>query len=244
MVFSGQRLPYDEQYPDSDSSGSASEKENKTSGTLTEIQQILVDIKEIVNCLYELAIAIRNPLPRDRLLKSAEIDVSHFVQWDVRHVEHKVPRASPELIRLLGRANSRRRQLFKYRQRHHSKLSHKVDHPSILGASMPVFVTDQASRPDMRQDRNEGATCVVQSGPNTIATTMNTQTTVATFLETDEEVLVDDQLSETSSAVSEVPDEQSTLQVPAPPKNALDGEPFECPYCFEMMKISSAIHWR
>lgn len=228
--MSGKRLPYDEQQSGSDSSDSSPGEDLEAHNCSTEIQQIYIDIKEIISCLYELSIILRNPAPRDRILKLATVDVSHFEEWDTRHVEETFPRASSFLLQRLGKANTKRRQMFKYLEIHHLKLARDVD--------APVIAEDRHTKEG--QKRLEGS----RSGLSTNETTMNTQTTVSTFLENNKDMAIDEIQSETSSAVSEYPGEMSALRVPSPPKGALDGQPFECPYCYDIIKVSSAISWR
>lgn len=182
---------------------------------------------------------IRNATPRDHFIKAATIDVSHFEEWDVRHIDEKFPQlkgVSPFLLLRLGRANTRRRQLFKYLEKHQSKIALNL---------LPTVRLDKTTVPASKKPSIGPRT--VASGPSTLATTVNTQTTIATFLEDygqAEEPKFDDSLSETSSAASEDVGAESTLQVPSPPQDSSDGKPFECPYCFEILRVSSTLSWR
>lgn len=60
----------------------------------TELQQTLLDIVDIVDCLYKLSITIRNPSPHDRLVKAASVNTSFYEQWDINHVKNKFPAAT------------------------------------------------------------------------------------------------------------------------------------------------------
>ena len=245
QIVSGQRRPYDESQSDSNSSDSGRDEQPLVKTTATELQETMGDIHDIISSLYEISIMIRDPAPRDRLLKIGAIDVSHFEQWDTMHVEHKFPLANSALIKRLACANSKRRQYFKYLRKHHDKLA--------LGAyadaahEVPLAPRTEPSEHARDQPKERavefGPRSIAASTPTTIAT-KNTQTTVATYREDDRDVLVDDNLSETSSAASEGVSEAVQLYIPAPPQGALDSAPFECPYCFEMMKISSLLTWR
>ena len=244
-VVSGQRLPYDEVASDSSSSGSEVFETSLDEKSETELEQTMGDIHNIISNLYEISIMLRDPAPRDRLLKLAAIDVSYFEQWDKMHIEHKFPKAHPILIERLAQANSKRRQYFKYLEKHHGKLA--------LGSH--AYVIDEEPRKMMKEPsisvRNPSDKSVVEKGPRSIAAstpttiaTKNTQTTVATFRPDEQDVYVDDTLSETSSAASEGVSAATQLQIPVPPQAAIDGDPFECPYCFEMMRISGLLAWR
>lgn len=208
----------------------------------TELEQTMSDIHDIISSLYEISLTIRNPAPRDRLLKAASIDVSYFEEWDKKHIEHKFPQADSRLVERLARANCKRRQHFKYLEKHHHKLALGLDaYNPRREAAKPIKESEKQE--PQRQAVQIGPRSVARSVPTTIATN-NTETTVGTFQEDDKAVYVDDTLSETSSAASEGVSGATELEIPAPPKSALNGEPFECPYCFEMMKISSKLAWR
>ena len=242
--MSGQRLPYDESISDSSSSESEVDEEPLDEKRATELEQSARDIHDIITCLYEISIVLRDPTPRDRLLKLAAIDVSYFEQWDKMHIEHKFPKAHPILIERLARANSKRRQYFKYLEKHHDKLA-LGSHADLVREEPPktmkVPIISRGNRSDQPVVETSLGNITV-STPTTI-NTKNTQTTVATF-RLDEDVYIDNTLSETSSAASEGVSEATHLEIPTPPQAAVNGDPFECPYCFEMMKISGLLAWR
>lgn len=243
QIVSGQRRPYDESQSESDSSSSDSGRDEQpvVKATATELQETMGDIHEIISSLYEISIMIRDPAPRDRLLKIGAIDVSHFEQWDTMHVEHKFPHANSALITRPACANSKRRQYFKYLEKHHDKLALRAY--ADAAHEEPLAPSEHARDQPKEQVVDIGPRSIAASTPTTIAT-KNTQTTVATYREDDRDVFVDDSLSETSSAASEGVSEAVQLYIPAPPQRALDSAPFECPYCFEMMKVSSLLAWR
>lgn len=260
-IVSGERKPYDDEFSDSDSSASASSDEDSESDTIknegedppksiTELQQRALDVNDIVSCLYKLSVAIRNPAPSDRLAKSALIDTSHFVSWDVRHVTEKYPGAEPSLVNRLGEANAKRRQLLKYMEKHHGKLARKVDvlpkieEPTKDENDIPTDVPKVLQPHGGKVEDTQSQPATVRTAPSALATTVNTQTTVATFLEVEDDMAMEDTQSETSSATSASTNDDGALRVPPPPKGAMENEPFECPYCFDMMTIRSMISWR
>jgi hypothetical protein len=57
------------------------------------LQQTLLDVVDIIDCLYKLSITIRNPSPHDRLVKAASVDTSFYEHWDIQHVKNKFPAA-------------------------------------------------------------------------------------------------------------------------------------------------------
>ena len=245
-----ERPPFDEQFSDSDSSDSSNGSSDP--GSSTELELILEGIRQIISYLYGLAVAIRNPTPLDRFDRSTNVDTSHFEIWDIQHASERFPllsTASPLILQRLGKANSRRRQVFKYNMIHNSKVRHGVD-------AFTTQVDPVAVLPDRYLDEDQGdlePTSLKapneesQRTPSIRAPTLDTQTTVATFVEKDTgdaAINFDDGLSETSSAVSDGPLDETALEIPAPPAGALEGEYFECPYCYEISRAPSTIQWR
>ena len=184
----------------------------------TELNQILSDIVEVVNCLLRLSVAIRNPAPHDRLMKSKSSDTSHYEPYDIQHVSMKFPGADKEITARLGKAISRRRQYFKYREEHH-KLSQGLDF-------------------------NSGMTEIV--GPSTIVSPLPQHIKggagVAGDLGTlDEDERSETGISQTTYATSVANSEQ--IRTPPLPKQSKDG-PFECPFCFVIISASTPLSWK
>ncbi|OAQ87530.1 hypothetical protein VFPBJ_01570 [Purpureocillium lilacinum] len=100
---------------------------NEEDSTESELDQISVDVVDVVNCLLRLSAAIRNPAPHDRFAASHFTDTSHYELFDIRHVQSKFNDIDAILAERLGKAISRRRQYFKYREAHHMKLSRGLD---------------------------------------------------------------------------------------------------------------------
>ncbi|KAL8768274.1 MAG: hypothetical protein Q9209_005413 [Squamulea sp. 1 TL-2023] len=88
----------------------------------TEIRSLYDAIVNVIQCLYKLAILIRNPAQHDFLTQSRRSDTSAFKPYDMNHVRDKFPQADAELVLRLGKAITRRRGYFKYRERHNAKL--------------------------------------------------------------------------------------------------------------------------
>ncbi|KAI0877118.1 hypothetical protein GGS24DRAFT_488134 [Hypoxylon argillaceum] len=157
-----------------------------------EILEIAAEIGDIVGCLLRLSVSIRNPAPHDHFMSSKFIDTSYFEEYDVEHVKTKLLNVDPVLAHRLGKAISRRRQYFKYRETHHQKLNAGLDLDST---------------------RSEAGV----------------QSTVA------------------SSIPTALKDSKNTW----PSSNRLEEEeieanygPFECPFCYMMISISTTIQWK
>lgn len=229
----------------------------ETLPTTTELEYTLLDVMHVITCLYKFSIALRQPAPRDRLHKYAAISVSHFEFFDIGHAREKFPGAATYLVERLGKANMRRRQLLKYHRRHHDKIARYVDLPLAPDSPKPEMevsgdeeVEAPPSRPTWGKVMTPEDFALHQPGPGTIATTMNTQTTVTTINPKFSPKNLDDidaesetGQSQTSFASSSAGD-TAKLKVPPPPGvDSLDGTPFECPYCFTMVIMRNSRSW-
>ncbi|KAL8911554.1 MAG: hypothetical protein Q9172_007653 [Xanthocarpia lactea] len=90
---------------------------------VTELQALFGELATIIQCLYKLAMLIRNPAQHDFLAKSCRTETAPFEHWDQQHVRNKFPQAEEKLILRLGRALTRRRGYLKYLERHTRKLA-------------------------------------------------------------------------------------------------------------------------
>lgn len=142
-------------------------------------------------------------------------------------------------------ANTRRRQLFKYHAKHHDKITHYVDilEPLEAVAQIPDLAVDVDAGEGSVQDLSAS-----QEETGTVVGTLYTETTVSTVLPNATDMKTkassDDGQSQTSYATS-IGEHGYKLQVPSPPRlpDVLDGNPFECPYCFTIVEIYSWISW-
>lgn len=138
-------------------------------------------------------------------------------------------------------ANTRRRQLFKYHAKHHNKITHYVDilEPLEAVTRIPDVDAGEASVQDLSAPQEE---------TGTVIGTLYTETTVSTVLpnatDTKTKASSDDGQSQTSYATS-IGEHGYKLQVPSPPRlpDVLDGNPFECPYCFTIVEMYSWKSW-
>ncbi|KAF8243837.1 hypothetical protein K440DRAFT_497530, partial [Wilcoxina mikolae CBS 423.85] len=189
---------------------------------VSNLEECFIDITHVITCLYDFSISIQNPAPRDRLQKCSNIDVSHFEYWDIMHVSHKFQDADDNLINRLGKANTRRRQLLMYHRNHHQKIADFEHHEYSI-----------------------------EEKPETVFTGISgqqTQTTVSTYVQRLRDPDPIDSRSETdqsrTSFATSTGGNQS-LSVPSPPdeENSLNGEPFQCSYCFCVIKIDNRRSW-
>lgn len=215
-IIDGQVTPWD-QLPEDDGHGNdmpeMGEDEDPDMPE-TELEQLAMDIKEIVDNLLRLSMTIKNPAPHDRFFASGATDTSHFEAFDIQHVRSKYgDTVEPWLAERLGKAISRRRQYFKYRQEHHERLAHGMEEddrgvaPSTLASSIPEkFKKGQMVIPNDDDNSDAG------------------------------------RMSQTSFATSAA-GASGQLHVPPMPSEAADG-PFECPFCYMIVSISDRRAWK
>ncbi|UPK92927.1 hypothetical protein LCI18_003862 [Fusarium solani-melongenae] len=111
-----------------------------------ELDQVLRDVVDGVDCLLRFSIAIRNPSSHDRnKAETLETSLSFYEEFDIRHVQEKFPKASEALANRLGRALTRRRQYFQYREKHHQHLSAGLDQELDLQHIQETEMTTIAS---------------------------------------------------------------------------------------------------
>ncbi|RGP69547.1 transcription factor [Fusarium sporotrichioides] len=148
LIMSGAKVPWD-RVEDDDTipldADSDSDSDSEFDGMPdTEMAQIVQNVSDVVNCLLRLSVAIRNPAPHDRFTTSVSVEASHYEPFDIRHVKAKFGEIEPFLADRLGKAISRRRQYFKYRESHHLKLKQGLDSveqndvESTVASSLPL----------------------------------------------------------------------------------------------------------
>lgn len=218
---------------------------------LSELEYLLSDITHIITWLYKFSIAIRNPAPKERLHKIALINMSHFDYWDMMHIDDKFRPVDPQnnfrvakyLSERLAKANTRRRQLLKYLEAHHQKISQYIDDP-FLSNSSTIERNQLANASKSVMSIAEGGSAstlekIPTSKSVTTVPTVKTEQQHAVKTKRDE-----DQLSVTSYATST--NHPMRICVPPPPNEnaAFEGKPFQCPYCFNIIEITSRQDWK
>lgn len=202
-IIDGDQIPWDENESDRETSTNILGADDVEFDS--ELSQIHADVAEIVTCLYQLSVSMRNPAPYDRLkVANQAIDTTVFEAFDTQHVQSKYPNIALEVASRLGKANSRRRQYFRYRESHHQKLAHGLDANS--------------------GKTEAGAVSTIASS---IPKAMKDAARVNTFEELDEDAQSIGGFTHTSFATSA--SGRVKLSVPPLPEASKDG-PFECPF--------------
>ena len=234
-------------------------------------EYLLHDIAHIITCLYELSIAVQNPAARDKLHKYKNINVKHFEHFELLHARDKLPKAPQFLINRLAKANLMRRRMFEYYRKHHQKMigpqtapndrqKGQRGQPGTLdiipeGSTTqypPPGIEDKLvsdDMPDELESLREAPPPSVQNS-QTIPTTVDSYTTISTYVEPSREAdliapdieLQSDAGTQTSFASSN--GGMSRLYIPCPPRGIeLDGTPFHCPYCYYIIRPKDTFSW-
>ncbi|CAG7925272.1 unnamed protein product [Penicillium olsonii] len=198
-------------------------------------EAFLVNIQSTIDRLYNLAFKIRNPAMRIGLSKAttySEIDpetkmdlIKEFEQRDLRHVEEIFrsfghPDLSPSqyLIKRLARANTRRRQQFRYWNKRRANYA-VAERPHQMKNPKPSL-----ERPLQSQSERT----VLQP------TSESLKASTATWLD-DRKVNLDDDVSviTSSSTVFSMSTERDgdKAAIPPPPMVNASVKEFECPLC-------------
>ncbi|KAI5816702.1 hypothetical protein BZA77DRAFT_311673 [Pyronema omphalodes] len=206
----------------------------------TPLFQTKTQISHIITYLYRISIAISSPAPQDRLERMPTNSMSHYLAFDIDHISNKYKFDDKDqyLLERLGKANTKRRQVFKYYQDHHQRIIGRRP-TSPEAASQP----GSPGLENSEIDENDFYQSVVDRS--------DMYTTVNTFYEGDRKFSVfkpfdldsrsETGFSETSYASSSA--DSDNLRVPDPPEEAKKG-PFQCPYCFIIVETESRASWK
>ncbi|KAL8869007.1 MAG: hypothetical protein Q9174_004597 [Haloplaca sp. 1 TL-2023] len=171
-------------------------------------------VATIITCLFQMSMLVRKPAQHDLRVTSKGIDVAAFEPFDYNHVRDKYPKAEDFIVSRLGHGITQRRKYLKYRERHALKMKQGID--EAAGNAV-----------------NDNASGTVLS--DTIATDAQ-----------DRNVKFDDRASQSGmSQTSYAPTLMSggDITIPAPPRDARECAPFECPYCYYVIYASNIQSW-
>ncbi|PKY03643.1 hypothetical protein P168DRAFT_304997 [Aspergillus campestris IBT 28561] len=191
-------------------SDSDSEEESQTY-----LQGIYSSLHEVVNCLFQLSVVIRQPAQHDRVTKIKRWDVQMWEPIDQKHIRDKYPEIHADLADRLGRAISHRRAVLRYNERHRQKLSHGLG--EILDEDLDSSQTSSIPSNTNTLEYRDNPVVSIDSDSRSI----NTQTSYAD-----------------STFQSE-----TKITVPPLPSESEGGTPYECPYCFYIISIFNHHSW-
>jgi hypothetical protein len=215
------------------------------------------EIYHSISSLFRLTIVTQNLSSRDRLERMERIDVSAYESFDINHIREKyqLVEEGEYLVERLGKANTKRRQLLKYHEKHHEK-----HHEKLVGHLPEAMPRADEQEPADGTERAGGNTNLegyegdaheyrqsdfmseaVSSNMRTAVTTIYDDNFASSHNENETEYDYADSYSETgesqtsyaSSAASN--SDSNKLRVPPPP-DGYNIKPFECPYCFRIIR--------
>ncbi|KAK0614514.1 hypothetical protein B0T14DRAFT_499766 [Immersiella caudata] len=197
---------------------------------------LCTDIREAIDCLLRLSVAIANPAPHERFRKFGAEDISYREPHDVAYVRDKFPKLNQDMVSVLGKSITRRRQFFRYRLAHHEKLAAGLESnpakdgednrteafPKTVASTLPDHIKSMASI-DLKKD------FIDEDNRSDTAASMTSYATSAGFL------------VEVKDGETVIP--PPPLRVPPPPPEAEHGA-FECAFCYRMISASTRPAWK
>jgi hypothetical protein len=174
----------------------------------------------IISSLLKLAIAVRNPAPVDRYIKSRAIDMSFYKTHDLAYLEELYPGIDVYLKERMAEATLQRRRFLEYSARHHFKLAR------------------DSSPEETEEEGDDAASLYAETTASSLPAPLRheSSTLEAAF----------DTRSERSSFTSYASSGMGTRpKVPPPPAHTvLGGDPFECPYCRLLISPQDTYTWK
>lgn len=133
------------------------------------------------------------------------------------------------LIRHLGKANTRRRQLLEYHKHHSNKILKYIDVALEKAISIPQV-----------QDEKEGHE-QLKRGPGTISTNWTQDTTVSTIRPEELDLASNSGKTRFSATTSTADYQANAISIPPPPnpKSSAQNVPFVCPYCWLTVELEN-----
>ena len=178
-------------------------------------------VSSIISSLLKLALAVRNPAPLDRYVKSGAIDMSYYKPHDLAYIEEMFPGIDDYLKERMAEATLQRRRFLEYSARHQCKLARDTE---------------------IKDDGDDNIDTL------SIYASTNASSLPAPILhELSKLEAPDDVRSETSSLTSYASSGMGKrAKVPSPPSYAVLGssEPFECPYCRLLIAPQDTYGWK
>jgi hypothetical protein len=209
---------------------------------VSELRDLLNAISNSITCLFKLSLVLRNPTPVDKYAKAASIGTydSHF---DVDYVWHKYPylrrtdSSNEWLIERLGKANTRRREYFKYCEMHRKRLAFV---PAVLKRDrVREEYSEQQSVSSPHMDDPPRTAYTSDMSPSIQATT-----TASTYVERIKDEEDYERQSTTSFATSLGHEKEGKLKMPPQPQGSENAQPFECKLCYTIQIVKGQSAWR
>ncbi|KAK0652556.1 hypothetical protein B0T16DRAFT_103017 [Cercophora newfieldiana] len=217
----GETIPWDQEPQDSSElQFSDSDDEFPLDlGDQTELSQISSGITEMLDCLFRLSVSIRNPAPHDRFKRTTRVNLSHYEYFDISHVREAIPTIPDAYAERLGRAITRRREYFAYRESHHRRLAHGLEGADPDDDAAAAESTIASSIPNHLRLKGAGWAGQTVIDEDKMSETAGTETTVDSMFAAGERG-----------------------KIPPLPRDAHE-RPFVCPFCRDMISATTTRAW-
>ena len=200
-------------------------------------------INDCVSGLFKVSRLITKSSTRDRHAKSYVAKGAKFDNhYDVEHVKQKfeASRAPLWLLERLGKANTMRRQFFRYCRTHREQLAHTTITPKGHSEAHKEVIGI-----DISLSHLEMATIVTNITASRLSAVQTEASSLGPINLAAAEDAFDDTLSSSTFATSvERGDHTSHLAVPPLDEFSAPGMPFECPYCLTIQRFNGQAGWK
>jgi hypothetical protein len=206
---------------------------------ITESNELCLLIDESIMSLMRLSIHIHKSSQRNKL-ERIPVPTDQEIEFEVAHIYEAFPllRERERLARKLGKANAQRRKWLHYRKSHHEKLARDKITQNVP-ESDPLEVYN-------KYPLNEAMEAEAVDGPGPEPSIADTKASTyvdraGMRLENMSPTIHTETFFGQSSFAG---GDEWPLLIPEPPASAIDGQPFQCPYCFDIIEISGKNTWR
>lgn len=197
----------------------------------SELEQALGRMSNTVNCLLRLSATIRNPAPHDHFKARATHLIRAYEPRYKDHIKHKFVNPNEALVDRLAKSMTRRREYFRYREEHVTRLAAGMDK------------VEAGEDFDGAQSERRTVSTAISSLPNEFKDRGTAgATTVDDWDELDEVRSLASQA--TSYAATESDLDSGAPRVPEMPSEFYKEEVSKCPFCHVFVSIQTRYDWK
>ena len=206
---------------------------------------IMAAISDIIARLFKISMLATKFRARDDYARVEPSKADKFEdQYDIMHVTEYVKARSGKavgeqwLLERLGKAITRRREFFRFRQNHKEKISVLPKQAKIAGVRTEARTLRSAQTTALVPEKAAAAT--LHSRPSAVQTAATTLVPGPEVIDTG----FDD--TDASTVATSVCFDQgpNALRIPNLSDHGTPGVPFECPYCRRLQKFNGQRGWR
>ncbi|KAK3493374.1 hypothetical protein B0T13DRAFT_50138 [Neurospora crassa] len=202
--------------------------DDEEANNLSELDQALGRVSNTINNLLRLSATIRNPAPHDHF-KSKAVDLIRAYEPRYKdHIKHRFANLGEVLVDRLAKSMTRRREYFRYREEHVTRLAAGMD------------------KIEAGEDHDEA-----QSERRTISTAISSlpdhlkdHAVVATGGDDFEKLDDVRSLASQATTYAATEAESGELRVPETPVEFQKGEAAKCPFCHVFVSIPTRYDWK